>query len=179
LSDFNGSLASGDAWVVTAGKDFGVTKNGALYANSGTIGGWEIDSEGIYFARGVGSIGNIIWHGAGMLTGKATDIAFYAGSKYEDRNSALFKVTHDGSLYASKGYIGGDNGWAIDVGKITTGDFGESGSFHMYSQGHLTTDASSDNKYFGQEEDKTWKLSIGNNFGVTSDGYLCAVGADL
>lgn len=52
-STADGLLASGDAWVMTAGSKFGVTKNGALYATnadisgkitatSGKIGGLEI-----------------------------------------------------------------------------------------------------------------------------------------
>jgi hypothetical protein len=57
---FKGSLVGDDAWVMTAGSKFGVTKNGALYATnanisgeitaeSGKIAGWEIQNDsGIY-----------------------------------------------------------------------------------------------------------------------------------
>jgi hypothetical protein len=35
-------LAKDDAWVLTAGKHFGITKNGMIYANSGKIGNMEV-----------------------------------------------------------------------------------------------------------------------------------------
>ena len=176
LSDFSGSLASGDAWVITAGNDFGVTKKGALYANYGTIGGWTINSTGIYYACGTGSTGNIVWHGAGMILGGSSDTAFYAGESYDNRSNAPFRVTHNGSLYATKGNIAG---WTIDSNSIIKGTLGSSTGFHMHSEGYTTTDASDDKKYFGQATDKTWKLGIGSNFGVTDEGILYAVGADL
>jgi hypothetical protein len=52
-NDFNGTskLESGDAWVLTAGKDFGLTKNGMLFANSGYLGGMEIGSAASKIGR--------------------------------------------------------------------------------------------------------------------------------
>jgi hypothetical protein len=44
----------------------------------------------------------------------------------------------------------------------------------MYSNGCLTTDASTSNTYFGQSDNKTWALGIGENFGVTANGAIHA-----
>ena len=35
-------------WVMTSGTTFGVTKTGAMYSNSGKIGGWTITTDAIY-----------------------------------------------------------------------------------------------------------------------------------
>ena len=38
---------TGADWRFTIGSHFGVTNTGAIYSNSGTIGGWKIDSTGL------------------------------------------------------------------------------------------------------------------------------------
>jgi hypothetical protein len=48
---FNGKLVQDDAWVITAGTGFGVTKFGKLFARDGEIGGWSINSTGIWSGK--------------------------------------------------------------------------------------------------------------------------------
>jgi hypothetical protein len=81
-----------------------------------------------------------------------------------------------GIIKANTGYIGGESGWTVAAGSIITTDkdLSVNGSFHMYSTGYTTTDASSDKKYFGETENKTWALGIGKNFGVTTNGEIFA-----
>lgn len=103
LSGFSGSLTSGDAWVITAGKDFGVTKNGALYASSGKIGGWTLGSD---FLRAGSSKQVGIISGTSGGTKNGSSVRFFAGNATP--NEAPFIVTEDGSLYATKGTFTGD-----------------------------------------------------------------------
>lgn len=88
---------------------------------------------------------------------------------------ANFYVTAEGEMHcedayikgiieAEKGHIGGENGWMIDSGSITTGNLGENNSFHMYSSNYPTA------QKFGSSEGKQWALGVGTNFGVTVNG---------
>ena len=72
-------------------------------------------------------------------------------------------------------------GWKIAENSITTEKYGLGieNSFHMYSEGFLTNDASSTKKYFGQTSNLTWCLGIGQRFGVTKSGQLFATDAYL
>ena len=80
-------------------------------------------------------------------------------------------LTVNGKIVTHEGVIAN---WAIGENSITTGNFGESNSFHMYSTGYKTEDAGN-KSYFGQKENKIWTLGIGSNFGVTNEGKLYAV----
>lgn len=87
-------------------------------------------------------------------------------------NSSGLKIK--GEIEADTGKIGGSSGWNIASGQITSGSLGANTGFHMYSTGYTTSDASSSKKYFGQTSNKTWKLGIGSNFGVDSNGSIYA-----
>ena len=132
----NNSASIGDSgningWTFTAGSKFGVTKNGAMYATSGKIGGFNIDST--YLQSSDNTVG---------LSASASDWAFWAGGA--DISTAKFRVNHAGQLWATSATIAGNitatsgtiggcsiknnvlqianaNINSIDAGKITSG----------------------------------------------------------
>lgn len=132
----NNSASIGDSgningWTFTAGSKFGVTKNGAMYATSGKIGGFNIDST--YLQSSDNTVG---------LSASASDWAFWAGGA--DISTAKFRVNHAGQLWATSATITGNitatsgtiggcsiknnvlqianaNINSIDAGKITSG----------------------------------------------------------
>jgi hypothetical protein len=75
-----------------------------------------------------------------------------------------------GTIYAETGRIGSEEaGWKIDANSITTGTLGTDG-FHMFADGKqdkVITIGNSPDK-------KDWKLVIGDNFGVDTEGRLFA-----
>lgn len=120
-----------NGWTFTAGSKFGVTKNGAMYATSGKIGGFNIDST--YLQSSDNTVG---------LSASASDWAFWAGGA--DISTAKFRVNHAGQLWATSATITGNitatsgtiggcsiknnvlqianaNINSIDAGKITSG----------------------------------------------------------
>ena len=46
-----------DAWVMTAGDSFGITKKGNMFASAGKVGGWEITDDGIIKQNGTDCFG--------------------------------------------------------------------------------------------------------------------------
>lgn len=95
----NNSASIGDSgningWTFTAGSKFGVTKNGAMYATSGKIGGFNIDST--YLQSSDKTVG---------LSASASDWAFWAGGA--DISTAKFRVNHAGQLWATSADISG------------------------------------------------------------------------
>lgn len=132
----NNSASIGDSgningWTFTAGSKFGVTKNGAMYATSGKIGGFNIDST--YLQSSDNTVG---------LSASASDWAFWAGGA--TTSNAKFRVNHAGQLWATSATITGNitatsgtiggcsiknnvlqianaNINSIDAGKITSG----------------------------------------------------------
>ena len=67
---------------------------GDIYASGGTIAGWNITGTDLY------NVSNNIGAGIGKYN---TSPAFWAGSTYEKRNDALFKVSHDGEVTIKQG----------------------------------------------------------------------------
>lgn len=95
----NNSASIGDSgningWTFTAGSKFGVTKNGAMYATSGKIGGFNIDST--YLQSSDKTVG---------LSASASNWAFWAGGA--DISTAKFRVNHAGQLWATSADISG------------------------------------------------------------------------
>lgn len=120
-----------NGWTFTAGSKFGVTKNGAMYATFGKIGGFSIDST--YLQSSDNTVG---------LSASASDWAFWAGGA--TTSNAKFRVNHAGQLWATSATIAGNitatsgkiggcsiknnvlqianaNINSIDAGKITSG----------------------------------------------------------
>ena len=98
-----GSASTVNGWCFTAGSKFGVTKDGALYSTSGKIGGFSIDSEGMYNGTW-GTDGSVMMcvgtANTKTIAGKSSNgWCFTAGSK--------FGVTKSGDLYATSANITG------------------------------------------------------------------------
>lgn len=94
---------AGSDWRLTVGSHFGVTNTGAIYANTGTIGGWTIGtsvlSNGTY-----GSDSSLFLSTANMAS-KA--IAGTTLSTWRFTVGSHFGVTNTGALYANSVNIAG------------------------------------------------------------------------
>ena len=105
--------------------NFEVTSAGEITAKSGTIGPWKMTTTDLYDAAADSGTGT----GAGI--GKnGTTYAFWAGSNYANRNSAPFRVGHNGSVNCSNLTVTG--------GSITIGT-----TFSVTSAGVITATSGS------------------------------------
>ena len=95
-----------------------VTARGAIYASSGTIGAWTIDSQAIY--RGT-KYSNGYTASEGDMT---IYNGIYAKYFYIDGAGHLYckGATVEGKITATTGYIGGTDGWVISSGVLTSDD---------------------------------------------------------
>ena len=88
--------------------------NGNITTSSGTIAGWKITDEGIYYDNGNACAG------MGIVN---KSYAFWAGSTYANRMNAPFRVGHDGKMYARGGDFGGSvTGISGTFTKLSAGD---------------------------------------------------------
>ena len=111
-----GGSDSINGWCFTASNTFGVTKTGALYATSGKIGGFKIDST--YLQSSDETVG---------LSATSYDWAFWAGGA--STNTAKFRVNRAGKLYASNATIAGNiTATSGKIGKYTIDDYLITGS---------------------------------------------------
>lgn len=104
-----------DDWAFWAGNGvFKVSPSGALTAtnatitgkitaSSGSIGGAQINNQGLYFNNDSESTGWGLWG-----TTANANIVMHAGAKSNNIGGAPFKIYHDGSVYMSKGQISGN-----------------------------------------------------------------------
>lgn len=103
--------------MIKAGSNFGITKDGIVYAAQGYIGGWQITSDELYI-KGVGLYAGEVFKRQSLLTNNTSNqspVRFYAG--HFDMTEAPFAVLEDGSLYASAASIAG----TINAGAGTVG----------------------------------------------------------
>jgi hypothetical protein len=160
--------------VLSAGSSFAITPGGAVRAYSGTISGWELYNETLS-AYNVGLISHHHKDEYAMPSLVSSDyssqIRIYAGSQFpaQAKTEAKFVVLDDGSVYAQamklgSGPLGEDN--TIFLG--TTDMVGSPGFF----EGALRANGDRANNAIDN-----WRLTVGSNFGVTSDGSLHASNA--
>lgn len=158
----NNSASIGDSgningWTFTAGSKFGVTKNGAMYATSGKIGGFNIDST--YLQSSDKTVG---------LSASASDWAFWAGGAGTD--IAKFRVNHAGKLWASNATIAGNI--TATSGKI--GKYNITNNYLISGSGSTCTGMGGDQAF--------WAGSDSSNdapFHVSYDGSLYASKANI
>ena len=106
-----GGSNSINGWCFTASNTFGVTKTGALYATSGKIGSFSIDST--YLQSSDGTVG---------LSATSYDWAFWAGGAGTD--TAKFRVNRAGKLWASNATIAGNiTATSGKIGKYRINDY--------------------------------------------------------
>lgn len=158
----NNSASIGDSgningWTFTAGSKFGVTKNGAMYATSGKIGGFNIDST--YLQSSDKTVG---------LSASASDWAFWAGGAGTD--TAKFRVNHAGKLWASNATIAGNI--TATSGKI--GKYNITNNYLISGSGSTCTGMGGNQAF--------WAGSDSSNnapFHVSYDGSLYASKANI
>ena len=158
----NNSASIGDSgningWTFTAGSKFGVTKNGAMYATSGKIGGFNIDST--YLQSSDKTVG---------LSASASDWAFWAGGAGTD--TAKFRVNHAGKLWASNATIAGNI--TATSGKI--GKYNITNNYLISGSGSTCTGMGGDQAFWAGSDS-----SSNAPFPVSYDGSLYASKANI
>ena len=158
----NNSASIGDSgningWTFTAGSKFGVTKNGAMYATSGKIGGFNIDST--YLQSSDNTVG---------LSASASDWAFWAGGAGTD--TAKFRVNHAGKLWASNATIAGNI--TATSGKI--GKYNITNNYLISGSGSTCTGMGGDQAFWAGSDS-----SSNAPFHVSYDGSLYASKANI
>ena len=150
----------------------GLEVKGQIDATSGSIGGWTIGSN--FLGSGDSDLTSAI----GMRNASSsTSAVFWAGHDVtkSDFNDSPFRVTRNGTLYASKGKIGG---WNIGVDTNKSLYYGSeipgTDNALVLSPGII-----SDNSIAGSAKNLTWMITAGKNFGVTTNGNLYATNAVL
>lgn len=127
------AIISGDITItsgkITLGTTFSVTKDGALTATSGTIGGFNITDTKLYYGNSIGGSNSL------FLVPKGTDstaIITLDGDSHQWVLTAgkYFGITTDGNLYASDAMF---SNVAITSGSITIGS-----TFSVDKYGKLT-----------------------------------------
>lgn len=172
-------------WVFTAGTNFGVTKAGALYANSahisgevtatsGSIGGWSIGSDtskSLYYENSTpgATTSNLVFSkssaaNTNAIAGSSTGLNWMISA------GRSFGVTTAGALYSNSGYIGG---WKIQANNLSMGTWGSNNSAMLCTG---TSDAKS---IGGSDSINGWVFTAGANFGVTKTGALYANSATI
>ena len=158
--------------------DDGLLVTGNIEALSGYIGGaadtnaWKIGIGALTSSSGSGFIG-LYSKDQNEITdignGKdKKDWRIIAGTKFGVDSSGNLYATNaniTGTITATNGYIGGENGWEIETGKITSGDIG------LYSTDQSAT--------INNNPVTNLRIKAGDNFGVSSDGILYANKANI
>lgn len=152
-----GGSDSINGWCFTAGNTFGVTKTGELYATSGKIGEFNIDSK--YLQSSDGTVG---------LSAISDDWAFWAGGVNTD--TAKFRVNRAGKLWASNATIAGEiTATSGKIGKYTIDNY-----LLITGSGSTCTGMGGNQAFWAGSEDS-------NNapFHVSYDGSLYASKANI
>jgi len=153
---------------------FYIQADGAINASGGFIGGWSLSPYGLMT---VGSdsmytgirIDRISSRAVSSLIEGNPDgyIRFFSGATSQYGDGAKFKVLNDGSLYAEAVKLGsGDIGDNDSVFISTTNTTGPATFFPDNSTGTATARTN-------------WRMTVGSNFGVTSDGCVFTQNANI
>ena len=137
---------------------FKITEDGRMIATGGGIGGWSITPSQIY-SRDTGISADPNYKKTSLVSSGTSPVRFYCGNT--NRIDGNFVVLNDGSLYAS----------AVKLGDETLGD---DDSILL-----STTDMAGVDGFFDGTKTTNWRMTVGSNFGVTSDGSLYANNAKL
>jgi hypothetical protein len=101
---------------------------------------------------------------------------------YDKDGGSVISVKFDGqSLFRGKmTVLAGSTiaGLSITESSFVLGDFGKENSFYLSPQGHSNNNGA--DGYFGNYNlNDQWAISVGKNFGVTTDGFLYTRGGSL
>ena len=118
-----GGSSSISGWTFTSGANFGVNKDGSLYANKGKIGDWVIETDRLH----IGNLGDTT---SVVLSTGITSTTDIGGSGTRTSQNALtwvftagnkFGVTNNGVLYASDVNVtGAVNASTLHVGSSSS-----------------------------------------------------------
>lgn len=104
-----GGSGTGLRWFISAGKVFGVTTAGALYATSGKIGGWTLNTNGFYITNSTpGYNTNTLVISKGTASTKAIGGSDTTSKNWMISAGTGFGVTTTGVLYANNVHISGE-----------------------------------------------------------------------
>lgn len=146
--------------------NFSVNNEGKITAKGGgSIAGWSIGDRRLTSNEGAVGIASI----DDKIDGTKHGYAFWAGNR--SPASAKFSVGYDGHLKSSSATIGG---WTINKDSIFT----NADSDTTYSNSVKISSTTFGATIAGQEA-STWRLTIGNKFGVTKDGNIHASGGRI
>ena len=191
-------------WREVIGTKFGVDADGNLYASSATISGAITAtsltlSSGVQIpaSTGISGLSTVATSGSyNDLSNKPT-IPSLTGYIYQDgtvgttpadgatgfvvSSSGLLTASNAviyGSIYASKGYIGG---WQIGTDGNKTLHNGSANTSPTIGNNTiiLSKGLTSTTSIAGSTGQQTWTIAVGTNFGVTTAGKLYATGADI
>lgn len=162
---------------------FYVRNDGYMYAVSGSIGGWSINTNRLAY----GTIGTA--DGVYLIPAGSTDNYSIGGSEsinnWTITSGANFGVTASGALYcsdiyakgeitATSGYIGNStNGFTIDSSGFYSGT--KTGN----TSGYISLSNSNFTRTINGTSVSSLRFAIGSKFGVTSDGTLYANGLNI
>lgn len=157
-----------ETWRIIAGKSFGVTADGTLYASAGNIAGWTIDTNKLSSSTGDQAdtyTASIQKYVSGQFNTRA---AFMIEKNSEGSNPSYpFFVRYNGFLYAENAEI---------KGKLTA----TSGEIGGWTVGESILKSSDDNAWLAPAGYDGCVFKAGKNFKVTTSGALiCAGGADI
>ncbi len=177
-------LSSADAtyrlWIgnaTAASAPFSVTKAGAIFAVSGTVGGWTLGATTL-------TGGSVSLSNTGVITvGTVNDVAILSSADATYRlwaghataASAPFSVTKAGAILASSGTVGG---WTLGASTLV------GGNVTLSNTGVITVGTSNDVAILSSA-DATYRLWVGNAtaasapFSVTKAGVLYAISGTI
>lgn len=152
--------------ATSSSAPFSVKKSGAVYATSGTIGGWTLGTNYL------GNASTLSSSNIGIRLGTSNDhVVFFAGADGTGISTAPFKVTYGGALTSTSGTIGG---WTISDGLLSSDRTATSSAAYVGLDASDTLYAmpgnSSDKRMFA-----IWaggKTPKNAKFSVTKDGVV-------
>lgn len=199
VTNIGGSTGSSNkTWVITAGDGFGVTSDGTLYANlariagdvkanTGTIGGaegWTIESQKMSSGT-IGSNNSMILSTtnlSGSIAGVTISDSEMASKGWRLTVGSNFGVDNSGKVYASNAVINGNitaisgtiGGWQIGTDTNKTLHNGSENTSPTVGAGIivLSKGLTSTTSIGGSSGSKTWAITAGTGFGVTTSGEM-------
>ena len=146
--------------------------SGTITATTGSIGGWSISANAIYFDGATDALS------AGLAP---ADFPFYAGKKFADRATAPFRVTPDGAFVTSNITITGlQAGSSMDGQYVLANSIGSAAAnlaLQSWSQTSAFSITDADTVAWGSgvltlADGTTYNISAGNTGNMTVRTYI-------
>lgn len=164
---------------------FYVRNDGYMYATSGNIGGWGINTDNGLIHGTIGNADSVFLIPKGSTGAKAIGGSASTVTGWTITSGTNFGVTKTGTLYcsdvhatgeitATSGHIGdSSNGFTID----SSGFY--SGTKTANNSGYIAMSNTAFSRTINDTALTSLNLAIGSKFGVTSDGTLYASGLNI